>query len=455
MSGLSSVLETAKRALMAQRVGIGVTGHNIANASTPGFSRQRVSLEPTMSLPTSAGLIGTGVKATQITRMKDLFIDQQLRIANESYGEAEVQKRVLSQVESIINEPSDSGLSSAMERFFNALQELALHPEESSSRNTVIQQGVLLTQSFHRIHTGMKQLRDDLINDVNSKVKRINEISEEIARLNVEIINSKAAGFEPGDAMDNRDLLLDELSRMVKITVSEDDRGSVTVALNGSVIASRAGSVPVDASIVDNQVVITYSNTGKQLIVNGGELSGVMQMYNSRLPDYLDSLDQIAGAIINRFNEIHSSGYGLGDPPPTDNDFFTGTNAGDIQVSQDIIDNVALIAASADGAPGNNEIALALSDISTELLLTNNSQTIAQKYNGLVSTVGSHINAADSIVRSQEMVLAQLELHKSSVSGVSLDEEMTNLIKYQRAFDAAARVVRTVDELFQTIINMV
>lgn len=455
MSGISSILETAKQALMAQRVGIGVTGHNIANASTPGFSRQRVSLEPNMPLPTTAGLIGTGVKATQITRMRDLFIDQQIRIANESFGEADVQKRILSQVEAIINEPSDSGLSAAIDRFFNTFQELALHPEESASRNAVIQQGALLTQSFHRINTAMKQLRKDLMNDVNIKVNRINEISEEIARLNVEIINSKAAGFEPGDSMDKRDLLLDELSRMAKITISENDNGSVMVALSGSVIASHAGAVPVESSIVDDKVVITYSNTGKQLTINGGELGGVMQMYNSRMPDYLDSLNQIAGVIINRVNEIHSSGYGLGDPPPTGVDFFTGTNAGDIQINQGIIDNIALIAASADGAPGNNDIALMLSDIPNEPLLTNNTQSIAQKYNGLVSTVGSHINSAESILRSQEMVLAQLELQKSSVSGVSLDEEMTNLIKFQRAFDAAARVVRSVDELFQTIINMV
>ncbi len=455
MSGISSILETAKQALMAQRVGIGVTGHNIANASTPGFSRQRVSLEPNMPLPTTAGLIGTGVKATQITRMRDLFIDQQIRIANESFGEADVQKRILSQVEAIINEPSDSGLSAAIDRFFNTFQELALHPEESASRNAVIQQGALLTQSFHRINTAMKQLRKDLMNDVNIKVNRINEISEEIARLNVEIINSKAAGFEPGDSMDKRDLLLDELSRMAKITISENDNGSVMVALSGSVIASHAGAVPVESSIVDDKVVITYSNTGKQLTINGGELGGVMQMYNSRMPDYLDSLNQIAGVIINRVNEIHSSGYGLGDPPPTGVDFFTGTNAGDIQINQGIIDNIALIAASADGAPGNNDIALMLSDIPNEPLLTNNTQSIAQKYNGLVSTVGSHINSAESILRSQEMVLAQLELQKSSVSGVSLDEEMTNLIKFQRAFDAAARVVRSVDELFQTLINMV
>jgi len=455
MSGLSSILETAKQALMAQRFGIGVTGHNIANASTPGFSRQRVSLEPNIPLPTTAGLLGTGVKASQITRMRDLFIDQQIRIANESFGGATEQKRILSQVEAIINEPSESGLSAAIERFFNTFHELALHPEESASRNAVIQQGTLLTQSFHRIQTAMKQLRADLMNDVNIKVNRINDITEEVARLNVEIINSKAAGFEPGDAMDKRDLLLDELSRMAKITVSENNNGSVTVALSGSVIASQAGSVPVEASIVNDQIVITYSNTGKQFPINGGELGGVMQMYNARLPGYLDSLNQIAEVVINRVNDIHSTGYGLGDPPPTGVDFFTGTNAGDIQINENIIDNIALIAASADGAPGNNEIALMLAAIPNEPLLNNNTQSIAQTYNGLVSTVGSHINSAEGIVRSQEMVLAQLEVQKSSVSGVSLDEEMTNLIKYQRAFDAAARVVRTVDELFQTIINMV
>lgn len=455
MSGLSGILEAAKRAMQSQRFGINVASHNIANASTPGFSRQRVLLEPSLALRTQAGMLGTGVQATHIGRIRERFIDQQIRLANDSFGEAEIKYRITGQIESIFNEPSEAGLSAALGRFFNSFQDLAIHPEESSTRNAVLQQGLLLTQSFNRLSTGLHQLRDDLTNDVHVKVNRINELTKEISRLDIEITNTQAKGLEPADLKDQRDLLIDELSKLANIHASEDSNGSVLISLGGTVIASRAGAVTLRAEGDGSTISIFNELNGRAMNITGGELHGVLSMYNKEVPDFLDRLDQLAAEIIERVNEVHAGGYGIGDPPPTGISFFEGTNAGNIRVNEAIVNDIMNIAASADGTAGNNANALALSDIPDELLFNDNRLSVNQFYNAIVSDIGSRINSNESIIRSQTMVLNQLEHQRASVSGVSIDEEMTNLIKYQRAYEASARVVQTVDEMFQSIINMV
>lgn len=455
MSGLTSILEAAKRALHSQRIGINVTSHNIANASTLGYSRQRVHLEPTVPVRTTAGLVGTGVTAKHVGRIREQFIDQQVRLANHSFGEETMRYRITAQIESVFNEPSGAGLSAAMGRFFTSFQDLALNPEESSARNAVLQEGVLLAQAFNRLHTGLSQLRSDLLNDVNAKVNRINELSYEISKLDIEITNNVAVGLEPSDMKDKRDLLIEELSRLIKINVSEDGKGSVLVSVGGSVIASRAGSVPLRVEHDGEAIRIYNTSSGREIHVGGGELHGVLDMYNDKIPDYQNRLDELAAMIIERVNDVHSAGYGIGDPPPTGLSFFSGNNAQTIAVNEDVVNDIMNIAASIDGTPGDNKIALMLSQISDEKLFNDNRLSINQFYNVLVSDIGTHVKSSDAVIRSQQMVLDQLEHQRASVSGVSIDEEMSHLIKFQRAYEAAARVVRTVDEMFQSILNMV
>jgi flagellar hook-associated protein 1 FlgK len=166
-------------------------------------------------------------------------------------------------------------------------------------------------------------------------------------------------------------------------------------------------------------------------------------------------LDDLAQALISRVNAIHSTGYGLGTPPPTGVNFFSGTGAADIDVDASVRSNVNAIAASRDGSPGNNEIALALAGVEDERLVAGNTLTLGQSYRSFVSQVGSAITSAETTSKAQELVLMQLENQRNSVSGVSLDEEMANMIRYQRSFDAAARMVSTVNEMFETILRMV
>lgn len=455
MAGLTDVLEVAKRALVGQRLGMDITSNNIANASTPGFSRQRVDFAESPSVRTRYGLIGTGVTASHVGRVRERFIDQQVRAASDTFGQATTQQRILSQVEAAVNEPSDNGIATAMSRFFGAFQDLSVHPEESAARNSVLQQGTLLAQGFHRLTANLKQLRGDLASDVENKLRDINRLTKDISELDIKITNALAEGLEPSDLKDQRDLKIDALSKLVKVHVSEDTNGSVMVSVSGTVVASRAGAVTLSSAIAGDQIRIYAGNSTQETPIRSGELGGVLEAHNATLPDYLTKLDQTAKALIDRVNALHIGGFGLDKPPSTGNKFFTGTSAENIDIDPAVANDINKIAASLDGKPGNNEIALAIAGVRNEALLNGNTTSIPQFYATFVSTVGTAMTATDNTMRNQELILAQLESQRTAVSGVSIDEEMTNLIKYQRSFDAAAKVVSAVDDLFRTIIQMV
>lgn len=455
MGGLTQILETARRALNSQRAGLNVTSNNIANASTEGYSRQRITFQPTLPERTPFGLLGTGVMVAHVGRVRERFIDQQIRNASNTYGDSTAQQRILSQIEAVINEPGTNGLHGVLSRFFNAFQSLALHPEEPSTRNEVLQQGIQLTQSFRRLNNSLSQLRNDLLSNLQVKLDRINQLTDEIAGLDRQVIALSTAGQDPSDVKDQLDSKLDELSQLAPVKVFEDQRGAVMVSIGGSMVASSAGSVPLKLQVVGSTATIVGEVSGREVLFNAGEVGGIQKSYNSIIPGYQATLNEIAQALITRVNAVHASGYGLGVPPPTGISFFSGTDATDIGIDPAVASNINMIAASADGAPGDNQIALTIAGIQDEPLLRGNTLTLGQGYRSFVSEIGSAITSADNTAKAQQLVLTQLENQRSSVSGVSLDEEMANMIKFQRSFDAAARMVSTVNEMFETILKMV
>ncbi len=455
MSSLSNILEIARRSLTAQRLGMDVTGHNIANSGTAGYTRQRVDLAATDPLHTSYGYLGTGVTATHIGRIREQFIDAQVRTASDALGSASTKQTILSQVEATLNEPSDSGLSSALSGFFNAFNDLSLHPEDTSYRTAVLQKAGLLTQSFHQLTTNIQQLQGDLWDNASSKVTEINQLTRDISALDKQIVSASADGDDPSDLKDQRDLKLDRLSQLAKITVSEDKGGSMLVSIGGTMVSSRAGSVDLSASIVNGQITVTAGDANTPISTLSGELGGVVETYNKTIPGYLSALDRLAGTLMQQVNAVHASGYGLGNPPSTGINFFTGTTASDIAVNPSVASDPSLIAASQDGRAGSNGTARSIAALSDAPVFDGGTTSIPKFYANLVSTIGSDINAASTTQQTQELVVNQLKTQRDSVSGVSVDEEMTNLIQYQRAFDASARVVTAVDQMMQTIIQMV
>lgn len=455
MPGLFGLLEIGRRGLAAHSTAMNVTSHNIANANAPGYTRQRADLAATLPLANAQGfLIGTGVTVDAIQRLRDRFIDTQYRQANSSLGSANARYSVLSQVELTLGEPSENGLQEVLGRFFNSFQELASHPEESAPRQAVLQQANLLVAAFNRISANLTTQRGSVADDAANKILRVNELTQQIADLNRQITIARSGGSVPGDLMDRRDLALDQLSQLVPVSASLDSQGAMLVSINGVMVAGNGTSVSLQSSIVNGVFKVT-TPAGQEIAVAGGELGAGLELYNTTLPGYMSQLDDLANAIIARVNAVHAAGYGLGNPPPTGINFFTGSGASGIAVNAQIASNINNIAASGNGQPGDNQNALALFGISSERLMNGGTMTVGQYYGTFVSTIGSAVSSAQSSGSGTELVLAQLAAQREAVSGVSLDEEMTNMIKFQRAFEAAARVISTSDELLQTILRMV
>ncbi len=455
MAGLNSILELAKRSLNANQYGIGVTSHNISNASVPGYSRQRLNLAASVAEKTQFGYVGTGVTIQTVQRLRESYIDQQIYTVNANLGNSAQRGKVLQLAESFFQEPSDSGLNAMMQGVFNAFQNLSTHPEESSSRNAVLQKAAMMTDSFHRVADGLKSMKADSFEEINSKVEKINSLIKTISDLNATIAGASAQGLKPNDVMDQRDTKLAELSKLVNLRVTEDKNGFVTASIAGTTIIANGTYTEVKANSAGSSIVITPANSSMQVNVTEGELGGLLTLYNSTIPGYQTKLDDVAQSIITEVNTVHMMGYGLGTPPPTGMNFFSGTDASTIDVDPFISQNINTIAASKDGSPGNNEIATQIAELQNKKVLNGSSNTIFQYYNGMVSNLGSEIEGLNTDVDSHNLVLNQLDVQQNSVAGVSLDEEMTNLIKFQHGFDASARIINAVNEMYKTIIDMV
>ncbi len=456
MSGLTGILDIGKKALSAYRLAMNITGHNVANANTPGFSRQRPILATTLPIDFNPGQLGTGVKVTEIQRMRDQFLDLQLREVSSSVGQWEEREKFLEEVETIFNEPSDNSLNNALADFWNSWQDLANDPENMSARVSVREKAQLLCNTFHRLRFKLRTVQDDINHSIKGRVEEINSLAQRIAKLNGQIVRIEIRGENANDLRDQRDLLIDQLSKIANISTREQSDGSVTISIAGNSLVERVNTVTLEISVRSSTygtvLDVSYGKGEQVLSFTDGELRGLVNLRDEVIPEYLGGLDTFASTLISRVNSQHSVGYGL-DGSTTGLDFFSGSDASDIGVDEGLQDDVSLIAASSDGSPGNGSNALAISDLANQLTMNGNSATFGDFYQSMMGNLGILSQEASQNHTNNNLLLTQLENHRDSVRGVSLDEEMTNMINYQHSFEAAARIISTVDEMMNTIIN--
>lgn len=460
MAGLSKVFETARRSLFAQRDAMDVTSHNIANANTPGFTRQRADLTTTAPLPDRIGLLGTGVGMTSVSRLREKFIDSQYRVTSSTLNNSGTQTRVFSQIEAIVNEPSETGLQSMMQGFYESWQALASTPEDMGSRQVVIQSAVSLSNGIRQVYSGMSQLRSDLKEEVVTNVQRINTLASEIADFNEKIVTMTNANMSANDLMDTRDLKIDELSALANIRTLQDTKGSINISIGGVSIVSQTDTLALAVKDSGTSLAVVGADSGNPALISNGELGGLLTQYNTVIPGYQSSIDELSQSIMDSVNTLHTAGYGLKaastDPSaPTGTLFFTSYGNGVLTVNPNLEDDPALIAASASGAAGDNTQATAIANIFTAATMSGGTVSHNQFYTALAGKIGSDTSSAEREETNQELILTQISNQKNSFSGVSLDEEMTNMIKFQRAYEASAKLIKTVDDMMSTIIGII
>jgi flagellar hook-associated protein 1 FlgK len=462
MSNVFGILNTGRTALLTQQKAIDVTGHNIANVNTDGYSRQRVNMETNEPYSSQPGQTGTGVRAAEIQRIYDRFLGAQINNENQNLGNWETQKGVLERVEIIFDESSGYGLNQAMSEFWNAWQDLANNPSDFAGRAALLAKSETMTATFNNIYSNLEQIQTDIDTSIMGTVKEINSIAEWIAGLNQKIALTEVGGQNANDYRDSRDLLLKELSLKINIDSFENSDGKVTVLVAGgrplveNISSWNLSTQPdVDSDFQD----IAWTDSDGNLVditdsISGGKLKGWLEARDVTIPDYLSKLDNLAEGIITEVNDLHKAGLGLNDVSVAGRNFFAGTTATNMAVDVDDVNNIAA-AGSSDGLPGGNSNAIEIANLQNALKMNSDTATFDDYYNSLVSDVGSGVQKATVNFDHQSSMVTHLDNYRESVSGVSLDEEMVNLIKFQHGYNAAARLISVADELLDRVISMV
>jgi flagellar hook-associated protein 1 FlgK len=464
-------LETGIRGLRAHQIALQVTGQNVTNADTSGYSRQVPIMQttdpytyPSLYNSNGVGQLGTGVEVDRILRMRDDFIDLQLRNENAMKGKWGLRQNTLEQLEVLINEPSDSSISSRLNRFWSSLNELSTRSEDSSVRAAVNEDAIVFTQSIRHTHQQLSDLKKDLNEQLSVYAGKVNTLAKQIAELNSVIGKVKGSKQEPNDLIDQRERLIQELSGLTNITISTDKNSRYNIAISGAILV--AGDTYSQLKVVKNTDKqgmddLLWVENGLPAVITNGEIKGLLETRDVDVQYYIDSLNQFASVLMKRFNEVHQSGYGLDNS--SQKAFFTGTDASDIDVNPVIAMDLNLIAASGNtgsseqlphGAPGNSENARKLANvIKRDLLMNEHCVTLTEYYNGLIAKLGIDSEKAKATSQNQDTLISYLKDRQESVAGVSMDEELSNMIKFQNAYNASTRYITTIDEMLEKLIN--
>lgn len=461
-------LDIALRSLMAHQRAMEVVSHNIANVNTPGYSRQEpvftseaASYSAMSAGATEAGRIGMGVRLSQIRRVSADSISRQVRLEKQSYNKWAIIRDTLQQIEAIISEPSEGSLSAVMDEFWAAWRDLSVDPQSTALRANVYERSASLVSTLNTYSEQLASARRGFNELINDTVQDVNDIVQELAKLNVQIVGVLAVGDQPNDLRDRRDLLLDTLSELVDVTITEEENGTTTVFLKGRhlVMWGEAGELAtVSASEDPTLLNIVFQGTSELVRVDGGKLAGIIEARDSVITDVLDDLDTIAATLITQVNDVHAAGYGL--DGVTGRDFFEGSSAADIALSSAVADVSHIAAASADptdptvGGPGDGSNATAIAQIADALVLNDGRASIGDYYRSMVVALGLDADHANQMAASSRLLVDHLEGRREQVSGVSLDEETVDLIRYQRAYQAAARLVSVINEMLDDLIAL-
>jgi flagellar hook-associated protein 1 len=463
--GIGSVFDTSVRAMSAYQQAIDITSNNISNASNPDYARQRVQF----ATVTAENGRGAGVTVSDIQRIKDDLLGVQIRNYQSKSSDANKRSQVLSQIESIISEPSDSGLSNYMTQFFNSWDQLASQPNSTPLRLDVIQKAQSVSDRFTQILGGMNDIQTSLQTEALNDVSTINSYLKDLNGLNQRISESEMRGVKANELKDQRDALIGKLSEMVNVSVQNNPNGSVSVNVGGLFGSDLNTYNQFEMKIVNGQMrLVSQTDSSAIAMVNSGELYAVSDLYSNKISQYKSSIENLETVFVNKINEVHMSGNTLvqGANSKTGIPFFGELDAngnvinaisnGQLKVNPDIIANPANIAASdTTDSDGNGSNAINIANLLDTKLKELNGQSFMDNYSTTLNSIGLDKVSTDNTIQSSASILLQLGNQQTSTSGVSLDEEMANVLKFQRSYDAASKMVKIADEMIQTILQMV
>lgn len=458
MPSIGSILAVARTGLQVQQQAINVTAHNLANASTEGYARQRVDLASLTPVHTSDGVFGTGATVVDVERVADALLDAVYRREVSASTEQETRADLASRVEAILGEPSNLGLGSTLGAFFSAFSELAADPSSGTIRTVVRQNTQNLVDKLHELAGNLDDVRQDVEARLTTAVSTANALLADIGRLNQQIVTVEGDGVTAGDLRDARERLLNDLAELAPVKVTERANGGVGVTLAGVSVVDGAYPATLELRTAGGVTSLAVVGRPGSLSAAGGATGGLLTVSNTDLPDLRQGLDDLAAALVDRVNTIHATGTNpRGD---TGVDFFdaTGVTATSIGLSAAVLaDAQAIAAGTADGAGSYRAGASDVAEVVAGLRDTDVAalgDTVLGHYRGLVTTVGQAVRSSSDSAETHGILADQARKRRDAVSGVSVDEELVRMIQFQTAYQAAARVVTTADEMMQSLLAM-
>lgn len=459
-----AAIQTALSGLMAHRRAMETIGNNIANANTEGYTRKRIDLKPVGS--TSSGIFagisstGNGVDVAGVVRMRDEFLDLRVRREMAANGSADQVSKIMDRIEQTMPEPSDTGIAAKLSEFWSSWDEAAARPDDLSIRSAVLQQADSLAQALNTTASDLLDLRSHLGSDTNIVVTQVNSDAKQVADLNTSIIAAHAAGTDSGALEDQRDLIIDRIVANTGATTRATGDGSVDVFLGGSTLvrAGHADAITIatgpalDPPLNNmglNKTELRWASDGYAVTQLSGHLAANLQGQDALVPGYLQQLNQVTSTLVNDVNALHVTGHGLAATDVNLNFFDpAGVTAASIAVSTDVAGQPSKLAL---GSAGSGALDASLGHKIAALV---DSATGADSmHRTMIGKLGVDVQSASRRATTQAAITTQVTADRRSATGVSIDEEMTSLVATQRAYEASARVMTTVDQMLDTLIN--
>ncbi|MBD0322854.1 MAG: flagellar hook-associated protein FlgK [Aldersonia sp.] len=446
-------INTALTSLYAQRRALDVTGQNIANANTEGYTRQRVemqsqvgSISPAMYAKTDG--LGTGVAVSDVQRLRDQYLENRARTEHGNSAYLTSQTAAYAEIEDVFAEPNSTALQAQLHDMWDAWGDVANNPQLPAARAALIQQSNTVADGLNYAHHALAAQWDQNRKQLDAYTNEVNTAAQTIAKLNDSIVRAKATGLAVNELEDQRDAQVLSLSKLTGATASLRKNGAMDVFVGNSTLVSEfttrrlevSGAKRLDDQAAD-PVVLRWADT-RTPAGAGGTMGAMSDVLTTIIPAISDALDDVAKSLADTVNAAHAAGFSK--DGSTGLDFFTGTTAGTIKVA---ISDPDKVATSATPGTIDGSVADALADTVTSA----NGPDL--KYRSMIGELGVAAQASDRRREIQAAVTEQVDASREAQAGVNLDEEMTNLLTYQRGYEAASRVLTTIDSMLDQLIN--
>lgn len=472
---VNDILDVGQRGMQTQRQALTTTSSNIANANTPGYSRQKAQIVNQPANLVHGLPIGSGVEVKKVVRVHDDFVQRQLVDENQNLGSSRVKAEMLSRFEALTTQEGHN-LGESINKFFNDYRQLSTNVENPSLREVVRGSAESLARGFRQMSQSLEMGRRELDLRVEDVVNQININAKEIAELNKSILTAQSRGESPNELMDRRDMLTRDLAQKVDLQVTEDQSGQKTILAGNAVLVQgvdhyelsvRRTATEGEKSAGKMSVFIGQGEHPRDVsrTIKNGELAGLMQAREKVIDPAIRKLDTIAFQVAHKVNNLHEEGVGVDGSSSRKLFKDPGESAEHaafhFDLNTDIKENHERIAAGySDSAPGDNRLALAIADLQNERLSADHelgdisNLTVNESVNNLVAQVGISTQHENQLFEHQRAIVDQLENYRESFSGVNLEEEALDMIKYQTVFNASAKAMKVGEDMIETILSL-